>query len=195
MSVLALLMAAAGATAAPVYATWDPSQKGADVSLSGGNLTAFSNYVGVGAHCVRSTIGKTSGKWYWEVTVGAIAGGGVFPMLGICRAAFAITTADFPGSTADAAGYYGGTGQRFQGAGGVAFGATYTTADVIGFALDATTRAVNVYKNNVLQGVMSLAGSDDIYASGVESSTVTANFGASAFVYTPPGGYNAGLYT
>lgn len=195
MGAIQQMLLAEAASVANTYATWDPSGKGADVTLSGGNLTAASNYVGAGAHCVRSTIGKTSGRWYWEITIGAIAGGGVLPMLGICRAAFAITTADFPGVTSDAAGYYGGSGQRYQGAGGVAFGASYTTGDIISFALDATARSVNVYKNNSLQGAMSLAGTDDIYACGVESSTVTANFGATAFTYSPPGGYNSGLYT
>ena len=51
------------------YATWNPSDKHADITLSNGNLTA-ANSVG-GYKGVRATLGVTSGQHYWEITVDA----------------------------------------------------------------------------------------------------------------------------
>lgn len=55
-------------TPSVTYATWNPSDKSANVTLSNGNLTATitANTAFYGA---RATIGKSSGKWYWEQTV------------------------------------------------------------------------------------------------------------------------------
>ena len=50
----------------PTYATWDPSKKYTVVTLSNGNLTAQGSNGGV-----LATIGKTSGKWYWELYITA----------------------------------------------------------------------------------------------------------------------------
>ncbi len=48
------------------FATLNPSDKGSAVTLSNSNLTAtFSG----GNGAVRATIGKSSGKWYWEIAV------------------------------------------------------------------------------------------------------------------------------
>ncbi len=57
-------------TAAPVMdVTWDPTLTyGGDVVFSNGNKT----FTGVlGRHIVRATLGKTSGKWFYEITVTA----------------------------------------------------------------------------------------------------------------------------
>jgi hypothetical protein len=50
------------------FATWNPSDKNANVTLSGGNLTA-SVASWTTHYAARATIWKSSGKWYWEVTV------------------------------------------------------------------------------------------------------------------------------
>jgi hypothetical protein len=49
----------------------DPNFKGNVVTLSNNNLTA--SYNGYTGSNVRANIGKTTGKWYWEVTVSAIS--------------------------------------------------------------------------------------------------------------------------
>lgn len=49
------------------YATWNPADKAALVTLSNGNLTAESSTTNW--RSARSTISKTSGKWYWEITM------------------------------------------------------------------------------------------------------------------------------
>lgn len=51
---------------ANTYATLNPSDKDAAITLSGGDLTMSS--ATNAWRSVRATIGKSSGKWYWEVT-------------------------------------------------------------------------------------------------------------------------------
>ena len=48
-------------------ATWNPSDKSANITLSGGDLTATST--AGGPNNVRSTVGKSTGKYYSEHTV------------------------------------------------------------------------------------------------------------------------------
>src|ERR1019366_4629393 len=55
----------------PAATTLNPSDKGAGITLSGGNLTA----AGVSTNNVRSTTSKTTGKLYFEVTVNSGATG------------------------------------------------------------------------------------------------------------------------
>lgn len=56
-----------GAVVGTTYATWNPADKSADITLSLGNLKATQTTSSWDS--VRSTIGKTSGKWYWEYTM------------------------------------------------------------------------------------------------------------------------------
>ena len=56
-----------------VYATWNPSDAGADWSFSGGNLVATKT--ASSSSIVRANTAKTTGKWYWEVTLTAVGTG------------------------------------------------------------------------------------------------------------------------
>ena len=56
-----------GANGGGTYCTWNPLDKGSGLVLSQGNLRIKS----VTNDFVRATIGMTSGKWYYEETVGA----------------------------------------------------------------------------------------------------------------------------
>jgi hypothetical protein len=55
--------------------TWDPTGKGTLVTLSNGNLDATSSTTWSG---VRSTSGKTSGKWYCEVRIVTVIASNIF---------------------------------------------------------------------------------------------------------------------
>lgn len=172
-----------------VYATWDPANKAASITLSNGNLTA----AGTTAFSKGlSTIGKSSGKWYWENTcvVAFYFAAGVgrnFDSLAI-----------YPGGDANSCGYYH-DGQFLQNGTGAGTGTSspYTVGDIIGVALDLTGLNVYFYKNNVLQKTLALAAATTFYAicgSGGGAASLTANFGATALAYSPPAGFNAGLY-
>ncbi|MBI4946210.1 MAG: T9SS type A sorting domain-containing protein [Bacteroidetes bacterium] len=173
------------------YATWNPLDQGAGITLSGGNLTTANTAAGM----VRATIGVLSGKWYWEITRNNPAG-----VSGIANASAALTT--YPGANVN--GWeYDATGLKYTNAAGVAYGATYTTGDVIGVALDMDAGTITYYKNGVSQGIAYSGLTGIIYpASGAGAGgaspndrKITANFGATAFAYAVPGGYNSGLYT
>ena len=168
------------------YCTLNPIDKGANITLANANLS--------GSHpsstngCVRSTIGMSSGKWYWEVTVDAIA-----PMIGIANAS--ATLSDFPGVDANGWSYYGATAVKYNNASATSYGATYTAGDVIGVAFDADAGSLTFYKNGVSQGVAfsGLASNTYFAASGRGTNTagVSFNFGQRPFAYTPPTGFKA----
>lgn len=175
------------------YATWNPSDKGSQVTLSNGNLT-FTAATGGPNGAVRATQSNAAGKWYWEVKPGTAA-----TVHGVANASMSLAT--FVGRDANGLGY-AEDGKIYKGNVAIATGgATFTTNDVIGVALDMDGGSVKFYKNNVLQytisganvpaGALFPASSGD-GASG--SNNATANFGASAQTYSPPAGYNAGVY-
>lgn len=175
------------------YATWNPSDKSANITLSGGNLTATQTASTTGL--ARSTIGKTSGKWYWEVTWSS---GNNSLVPGIAKSTAATT--DYPGQSADGWGYISSNGNLANAGGVVAYGASYPTGTVIGCALDMDAGTFTFYKNNVSQGIAVSSLTGTVYAaiggtSAVGSRVSVTNFGATSFTYSPPSGYNAGLYT
>lgn len=195
-AVFLLAVLAPALSYATTYATWNPSDKSTDVSLSGGNLVvakSLQNWPGG----VRSTIGKASGKWYWEVTVTTAHADRTYCVGAATASASLVSTAGCFGA-ADNLGwsYYGNTGNRIYSTNtSAACGATYTTGDVIGLALDVDAGTLAYYKNGSLQCTQTgLTGT--IYAgANVYDTTgsLTANFGASAFSYSVPAGFCSGL--
>lgn len=180
-------------TAGLVFATWNPSDKAANLALSGGNLTVTQSTAQWDT--LRSTIAKSSGKWYWEITcVSGFSGTSV--MTGIADATTGLANHFLADGTGTAYGYQSANGNKQPNA---AYGASYTNGDVIGVAFDATGGTIVFYKNNASQGTAFTGISGTFYAamSMFSSATpvITANFGATALTYTPPAGFNAGLYT
>jgi len=171
------------------YATWNPNDKGSSISLSAGNLNAQGSNTG----SVRSTIGKSTGKWYWEILFNG----------GASRIGVADASADISltcGSDTHGWGYQYNTGSKINNGSATAFGAAYSATDVLGFKLDADAGTVEILLNNSSQGTITLTGLSapyyaDTSAINVSGLDCTANFGATAFTYSVPGGYNSGLYT
>ena len=174
------------------YATWNPADKGADCTLSGGSLVATHGASSV-VSGVRSTLGKSTGKWYWEAT--KTDGTAATVVFGIGKAG---SSFQFPGFDANGWSYYAGAGQKINNNVAVAYGAAYGTGDVIGHALDMDTGTVEFFKNGVSQGVAFTGLSGTVFASAASGSgnvnVSQANFGASAFAFSVPSGFNAGLY-
>lgn len=176
--------ASAGAT----YATWNPSDKNAAVGLSNGNLTMTKTGGVSGFASARSTVGKSSGKWYWENTVQAAGSW----MIGIAKIGATLT--DFIGKDANGWGYYSPSGVKYTNNASGAYGAAYAVGDIIGVALDMTAGTAEFFKNGVSQGVAYTGLTGTIYAAntvnaGTPAGAITTNFGASAFTYVPPSGF------
>jgi len=182
MSAVQQAIAGIGGGVAPTYATWNPADKDASITLSGGNLTA----VGSSTGSVRGTLGKATGKWYWEALCNSAGTMGV----GVVQLADSLAT--LPGYTANGWGYFY-SGQEINNSLLLNLASTYTSGDVIGVALDAGASTVKWYKNNVLQDTQTLSAGTYYPICGWNAN-YTANFGASAMIYSPPSGYNAGLY-
>lgn len=158
--------------------TWNPSDKGSAVTLSGGNLvTSYSAYTGSN---VRAVTGKTEGKWYWELKL-------------TTRVATSYINAGvWPASRSISTYIYNTTGVlRIP-------PTSHAANDVFGFAFDAGAGTVAVTRNGVALGTVTgltitepwhpVVGDDN--EGGV---AITANFGATAFAYSPPAGFNAGI--
>ena len=180
------------------FATWDPATKNAGVTLSGGNLAASA---GASLISARSTIGKSSGKYYWEITMTAEGAGSSF--IGLTDAGF--NNATFPGNYTNSISVQAGnTISRVGWTSQAGSSFTFTTGDVVMFAVDFTNGFLWWGKNgtwtpNNPTGLeaYSLTGGGGVTLYAVTcpfSATHTANFGQSAFSFSVPAGFNAGLF-
>src|SRR3990167_7013314 len=173
------------------YATWNPSDKSANTTLSNGDLTATHAVVGSGYNGVRSTINKTTGKWYWEYS-GFTIGGDNAIFVGLGTASASLTNG---GANTGKYMYLTQGCKEDNGTETCGF-ATWGAADVIGVAYDADANTAEFFKNNVSQFTLT-SMTNGLYAIlnfFNDSDAVTANFGATSLTYTPPTGFNAGLY-
>ena len=190
--VMRAIMSIMKKSASVTYATWNPADKGSFVTLSGGNLTA--TMANTGRSIVRSTLGKSSGKWYWEVKK---TDASTSLNVGIATSTAGLNT--FLGADAQAWGYEGLSGANaiYNNGSAALTAATYVQNDVIGIALDMNANTCAFYKNNVLQNTASIAAGTWFAAVGdgnANGEVGVANFGASALTFSPPSGFNAGLY-
>jgi hypothetical protein len=160
-------------------------------TLSNGNLQAVTSSGGTGDYSATiGTIGVSAGKWYWEMTGTA---GTTLRCFGITDATLEVPS--YPGGSARSWGYYSG-GRLYNNSSFVSYGATWTTNDVIGVALDLDAGTLVFYKNGVSQGTAAtgLSGTFTPILSDLESgvsSTIVCNFGQRAFAYTAPSGFKA----
>jgi len=183
-------------TIAPsVTATWDPNNKGANVTLSGGNLTAAaSNF-----NAVKSTIGRDSGKYYWEIRIQT----GSEWMAGFGTPSATLT--NWIGSDAFGIGWYRTGGFWVNNTLQATYSA-FTTGDILNFALDGDNDKVFIGKNGTWQNggnpatgvgaVWTLSPATVIFAMFSNGQVPvtdagTANFGATPFAFAVPSGFGA----
>ena len=152
--------------------------------IKNGNLDA-KNTSGGSYRTTRSTFYVTTGKWYWEVKVLAV---GTVVLVGVAGK-------DYNAGSGARRAYNSYNGQKYIGSGS-SYGATYTTNDIIGIALDLDYGTITFYKNGASQGVaftdmltaMVDGGWTPIF-NGYGNSEGAFNFGQRPFSYTPPTGF------
>ena len=152
--------------------------------IKNGNLDA-KNTSGGSYRTTRSTFYVTTGKWYWEVKVLAV---GTVVLVGVAGK-------DYNAGSGARRAYNSYNGQKYIGSGS-SYGATYTTNDIIGIALDLDNGTITFYKNGASQGVaftdmltaMVDGGWTPIF-NGYGNSEGAFNFGQRPFSYTPPTGF------
>jgi len=177
-----------GTTAAPSTtstATWNPSDKSANVDLSNGNLTAA--WTPGKAGLVRDTISKSTGSWYFEVTVSVVTAGDP-PLIGLAN-----SSAPLGGSLGnDRNGVCYLSGYIYNNSVIISTAATFTAGDIISVLYNATNSTISFYKNGTLQYTASGANVPTgplfaaVYCStgGLSDTAVIVNFGATAFTYS-----------
>jgi hypothetical protein len=168
------------ATLNPLARTVSPQ-----ATLSNANLTISSPGT---TDVTYGSIGVSSGKYYWEVTPTTAT---TNTMIGIGR-----DGGLFDWRTANGYAYWGSNGNKYTNSTGTAYGASYTTNDVIGVALDMDAGTLTFYKNNASQGTAFSSLSGTFFpmisnAGGGASWAGNVNFGQRPFAYTPPTGFVA----
>jgi len=151
-------------------------------TLANGNLR-FVGSTSAGASLAVGTFGISSGKWYFEYTPENSNNQGV-----------GVHPAGVP--TFSTIYAYDNLGRKISGGSATAYGATYTTNDVIGVALDMDAGTLAFYKNNTSQGTAFTGLSGTLFPAvldtdGAASGAGSINFGQQPFTYTPPSGYLA----
>jgi len=187
-------------TPSNVFATWNPLDNYYFQGVfANGNTTATtgpSQYT-----WCTSTLGASSGKWYWEVEYDAKSGGSDVAYVGITPSTSTSTTAQPSFSNNQYYYYSSGSGE------GVTMGDSYTTGDIIGIALDLDNNKIYFSKNGTFQnsgdptsgatgtGAISITDpasttSGNYFATVADGSstynaTFKANFGSGYFGTTP----------
>ena len=165
-------------------------------TLKNGNLEY--HYQSAGWQECRGTMAARSGKWYYEVTVTNPGSGG----------SFIVGLRDPNGRNMGGTWWYNGSwslgvnglaygymddARKVSGGSASAYGASFTTGDVIGVALDLDAGTITFYKNNVSQGT-AFTGVAGELTPGLDlnnGSHAKCNFGQRPFRYTPPANHNA----
>jgi hypothetical protein len=151
-----------------------------------------------------SSIPVSSGKWYFEMS-------GVGDMLVAEADNYLIYNSSLAGSGEYAYGFY--NGNKNHDGSSVAYGASFSSTDVIGCALDLDAGSITFYKNNVSQGVAFTGltatsyvvgslqrynrttnfnfGQDSSFAGNKTAQGNTDANGIGDFYYAPPAGYLA----
>ena len=197
-------------TSAPVYATWDSGTVTA-VTLSSGDLVATNTgttSASQGAH-VASSMGRTTGKYYFEVRWTTLAGGANLGFgIGTTASTYSAMGGNATvGNMVFRSGNIYANGSNLGSLLGVQIAGNYVDVAVdlgarliwfrgVGGFWNSTVSATN----NPATGVGGLtipAGTMVPFCTfggtgGVANNVLTANFGASAFAHAVPSGYTSG---
>lgn len=191
-----------GGPVGPVYAAFSAVDKSAELTLSNSNRTITSTLDSWKS--ARATQGKSTGKWYFEVTMTA-----GHHILGLADSTANIL-GTYVGAAANSVGLRTETGAVFSA--GFSFPGTSPGGSLVaatfGIAIDLDARKIWVRKNSdafpgsgdpaagtnpfwTYASTLTLLPAVSVYTSGA---AVTLNAGQEAFIGAVPSGFNAGWY-
>jgi hypothetical protein len=152
----------------------------ANGTITGGNLNLSTTTSDTRTY---ATFGfPTSGKYYWELTNNNSGSKGQ-----------GIASVDANGDTYHVL-YFGDGNKQVDGT-NTSYGASYTTNDVIGVAVDIDNNQITFYKNGTSQGAISYTFSSRptmfpyVRREASTDASYSFNFGQRPFSYTPPSGF------
>jgi hypothetical protein len=169
------------------YATLNPLNTAyTDKTFSDGNLNVTGSTTNqVGGHSTMQL--PTTGQWYAECVMTAYGSGS--PFIGVNGGT---TTLGAGGAS------YRTDGTKELNGTGSSYGATWTTNDVIGIAVDTGSGSITFYKNGTSQGVayttLNTNFTNGLFFScqgAAGTTTFVYNFGQRPFVHAAPSGFKA----
>jgi hypothetical protein len=166
---------------------WNSADKHADVTLSDADLTCTASAV---FRMVRGTMGKSSGKWYFEVTMTTVA---TWSTVGIAKSS--VSLAGYVGMDTDAYGI--GPDHTYDVSGSASHAETISAGEVAGVAIDFDAGKIWFSSQNVFVGSGNPAAGTNPRYTGLSGTyypacapglqTLTIN---TTLVYTPPSGFS-----
>jgi hypothetical protein len=184
--------------------TWNPNDKGPDVTLTNGDLTFATGQRPY--HGVRSVASASTGKKYWELTANTISAEPASIRQGIANGSFLVNGSTPLGDNSNGIGWAGDGRVYINSPTPVATIQNWLPGDVLSFALDLDNKRIWFRKNNgnwnndaasnpatpaTGFNMSTIAGS--IYAFGQGGNnlgdTLTANFGGSPYAQSVPSGF------
>lgn len=200
--------AAGGGGGAPIgnASSMSANWKHPDLTLSNANLTVSRGASpAISIAPVLSIDAKTTGKWYFELTVDSIGSSSAATniVVGVSHATVSIKPSEpmasgevgYLDQYSGAVGIICEAGQQGNTLGSDAFGSSWVASDIISVAVDADARTVQFRRNGgSWSSAYSIPGTNPICAMVriYEVSTqVTLNFGATSFAHSVPSGYLA----
>jgi hypothetical protein len=209
----AITLVATGTVSNTPNVYWSATNKSAAATLSNSNLTGSHNG-GSGDNAMGRSDTILTGKTYYELTVNQDTNASSGPGLANATEVYNVS-GRWPGQTVNTVGFYSdGSVYHNWGSTGTTHAtgyATYTTGSRLGIAVDIPNGKIWIrvnngnWNNNAAHDpatntggldFASLIGTGNIYHlfnvhTGGTPGQVTANFGASSFVDTPPSGFVA----
>ena len=161
-----------------VFATLNPLHPSLNTGRSFANGNTYVALGGTARVPEVSTLGMTSGKFYAEAKVTGGSGGN--SIFGITGEIHRSNATDYLGTDAYDYSYLGGTGNKINTNNDSSYGATFTTGDIIGIAVDLDNLKIYFSKNGVWQN------------SGDPTSGATGT--GAAFTIASPSSTNDGAY-
>jgi hypothetical protein len=166
----------------PTFNILDENTSGLGTPITNGGLTASGTTYAVSVYSASFLVPQ-SGKWYYETVYSSLTSAAI------------IGIRSYSTGSTDVQYYSNGT----KGVGGTntSYGATWTTGDVIGVAVDRDAGTVTFYKNNASQGAISIPTNSAEFnmawnsVSPYGTASCSVNFGQRAFAYAPPAGFKS----